>query len=50
MEIITCRLIIGFLINPEGKVSTISDTSLQLFAVGEDGRDPDDILINFTAG
>ena len=47
---VICRLILGFVMEPNGSVSTVSSSSLQLFQTGEDGNDPDDCAFHFTAG
>ena len=49
-ESVVCRLILGFIVSPDGRVSSVSDSNFQLFQTGEDGNDPDHSAFHFTAG
>ena len=43
-------MILGFIVSPDGRVASVSDSNFQLFQTGEDGNDPDHSAFHFTAG
>ncbi|ELU09306.1 hypothetical protein CAPTEDRAFT_151881 [Capitella teleta] len=44
------RLIIGYVMHPDGQMDTVSSTNLELWKAGEDGVDPDEMEFSFSAG
>ena len=44
------RLIIGYVMHPDGRMDTVSSTDFELWRLGEDGKDPTHFAFTFTAG
>ena len=44
------RLIIGYVLHPDGRSESVSSTDIELYAAGEDGNDPTDWGFSFVAG
>ena len=44
------RIPMGYVMHPSGVMDVLSDVCWDLHASGEDGNDPNDFTINFTAG
>lgn len=44
------RLIIGYVFHPNGQMDCVKSCDLHLHTMGEDGNDPTNFAINFTAG
>lgn len=48
--VVFCRLIIGYVFHPNGQMDCVKSCDLHLHTMGEDGNDPTNFAINFTAG
>ena len=44
------RLIIGYVFHADGRMDAVTESSLNLYEMGEDGNDPTDFEIDFVAG
>lgn len=44
------RLIIGYVIHPDGQLDGVSSSDFELHKLGEDGKSPDEFEFNFKAG
>ncbi|KAH9500211.1 hypothetical protein Btru_077485 [Bulinus truncatus] len=50
MPVTLSRLVVGYVYHPDGSMDPVSDTDFEFYNWGDEGKPPDRLVLNFTAG